>query len=268
MKRPKLILVGAGPGDAELITLKGIKALQQADVVLYDALINRELLDYAPGAHKIFVGKRKGYHSHSQDEINRLIVSNALAHGTVVRLKGGDPFIFGRGTEEIDYADSFGLETEVVPGITSSIAVPANQGISLTKRSIAESFWVITGTTSSGKLSDDIRLAAQSTATVVILMGMGKLSEIMEYFDQEGKGEVPVAVIQNGTTVNENLGCGTVNTIVDIARDKKLGAPAIIVIGEVVRESVRLKQLYETVSAMPEQEKYDSIPEKVTLFKS
>ncbi|RAV29868.1 uroporphyrinogen-III C-methyltransferase [Sinomicrobium soli] len=267
MKRPKLILVGAGPGDAELITLKGIKALQQADVVLYDALINRELLDHAPRAIKIFVGKRKGFHAYSQDEINRLIVRNAFAHGTVVRLKGGDPFIFGRGTEETDYAEGFGLETEVVPGITSSIAVPARQGISLTKRNVAESFWVVTGTTSSGKLSGDIRLAAQSTATVVILMGMGKLGEITEHFRNAGKGEVPVAVIQNGTTVNENLGCGTVNTIGDIVRDKKLGSPAIIVIGEVVRESTRLKHLYEAVNVLPEQEKYDDLPERITLFK-
>ncbi|WP_268223233.1 uroporphyrinogen-III C-methyltransferase [Sinomicrobium oceani] len=265
MKKPKLIVVGAGPGDADLITLKGVKALQDADVVLYDALINRDILEHAPDAKKIFVGKRKGFHAHSQDEINALIVEHAFASGTVVRLKGGDPFIFGRGTEEIDYADSFGVETEVVPGITSSVAVPAYQGISLTKRHVAESFWVVTGTTSAGKLSEDIGLAARSSATVVILMGMSKIKAIMELFRDAGKGEVPVAVIQNGTTVNERLGCGTVNTIEDIVKDKKLSSPAIIVVGEVVRESVKLKGLYEEVNALPPAE-YRKL-QKIQLFK-
>ncbi|MGS2740526.1 uroporphyrinogen-III C-methyltransferase [Sinomicrobium sp. M5D2P17] len=265
MKKPKLILVGAGPGDADLITLKGIKALQSADVVLYDALINRDILEHAVNAKKIFVGKRKGYHVHSQDEINKLIVQHAFASGTVVRLKGGDPFIFGRGTEEIDYAESFGVEAEVVPGITSSVAVPAYQGISLTKRHVAESFWVVTGTTSEGKLSEDIRLAAQSSATVVILMGMSKIDVIMGLFRESGKGDIPVAVIQNGTTLNEHFGCGTVNTIGDVVRDKKLSSPAIIVIGEVVRESVKLKGLYEEVNTVIP-EKYDAL-QKAQLFK-
>lgn len=266
MKKPKLILVGAGPGDAELITLKGIKALQSADVVLYDALINRDILEHAAGARKIFVGKRKGYHSCSQDEINKLIVDHAFESGTVVRLKGGDPFIFGRGTEEIDYAGSFGVETEIVPGITSSVAVPAYQGISLTKRHVSESFWVVTGTTSAGKLSADIRLAARSTATVVILMGMSKLNEITQLFREAGKGEVPVAVIQNGTTANEHFGCGTVNTIDEVVRDKKLGSPAIIVIGEVVRESVKLRGLYEEVNTLTPPVD-DPVRKSVELFK-
>lgn len=266
MKKPKLIVVGAGPGDAELITLKGIKALQEADVVLYDALINRDILEHAVNAEKIFVGKRKGYHAHTQEEINRLIVQRAFECGTVVRLKGGDPFIFGRGTEEIDYAESFGVETGVVPGITSSVAVPAYQGISLTKRHVTESFWVVTGTTSSGKLSGDIRLAAQSTATVVILMGMSRLNAIMELFREYGKGEVPVAVIQNGTTAHENLGCGTVNTIGEVVRDKKLGTPAVIVIGEVVRESVKLRGLFEEMNTLVSPA-HDSVRKNAALFK-
>ncbi len=238
---PKLTVVGAGPGDPELITVKAVKTLESAQVVLYDALINRELLDYAPQAEHIFVGKRKDKHRYSQDEINELIVKYALERGHVVRLKGGDPFVFGRGSEEINYARSKGLDTAVVSGITSSIAVPANLGIPLTQRGTSESFWVITGTTTQRKLSDDVRLAAQSTATVVILMGMGKLNEIVEVFSRFGKEDTPVGVIQNGTTVNERSGFGTIKTIEKVVADKQLTAPAIIVIGEVVKERNELK---------------------------
>ena len=177
-----------------------------------------------------------------------MIVDNALTYGHVVRLKGGDPFIFGRGSEEIDYIESFGIPTAVVPGISSSIAVPAYQGVSLTKRGVSESFWVITGTTSDRKLSNDVALAAQSSATVVILMGMSKLSQIVSLFQKENKGETPIAIIQNGTLPNEKIGVGTIDTIVEVAREGNLGSPAIIVIGEVVRESNKLKSFYEEFS--------------------
>jgi uroporphyrin-III C-methyltransferase len=238
---PKLTVVGAGPGDPDLITLKAIKALKSADVVLYDALINVDLLDYASqGSEKIFVGKRKGCYAYQQDQINELIVSRAKSHGHVVRLKGGDPFIFGRGAEEMDYVQQFGVETAVVPGISSAMAVPAYQGIPLTKRGASESFWVITGTTKSHQLSNDVILASKSTATVVILMGMGKLNEIVKVFSKEGKQDTPVAIIQNGTTKNEKFGVGTIETIIEVVSEKELSSPAIIVIGEVVRERVRL----------------------------
>ncbi len=244
--KPKLTLVGAGPGDPDLLTIKGVKALAEANVVLYDALANEEILAYAPKkAIKIFVGKRKGCHEYSQDQINQLIVDNALTYGNVVRLKGGDPFIFGRGSEEIEYVESFGIPTFVVPGISSSIAVPANQGISLTKRGVSESFWVITGTTSDRNLSKDVALAAQSTATVVILMGMSKLEQIIALFQNESKGETPVAIIQNGTMPNEKVGFGTIDTILQVVRDKNLSSPAIIVIGEVVRERNKLEGFYK-----------------------
>lgn len=244
--QPKVTLVGAGPGDPDLLTLKGVKALAEANVVLYDALANEEILKHTPqDSIKIFVGKRAGCHEYSQAQINQLIVDNALTYGHVVRLKGGDPFIFGRGTEEIDYVESFGIPTFVVPGISSSIAVPAYQGISLTKRGTSESFWVITGTTSSSSLSNDITLAAKSSATVVILMGMNKLSEIVALFQKESKGETPVAIIQNGTTPNEKIGVGTINSIQGVVAENKLTSPAIIVIGEVVKESNKLKGFYE-----------------------
>jgi uroporphyrin-III C-methyltransferase len=244
--QPIVTLVGAGPGDPDLLTIKGAKALAEANVVLYDALANEEILSYAPKkAIKIFVGKRKGCHEYTQDQINQLIVDNALTYGHVVRLKGGDPFIFGRGGEEIDFVESFGIPTFVVPGISSSIAVPAYQGISLTKRGVSESFWVITGTTSDRKLSNDVALAAQSSATVVILMGMSKLSQIIDLFQKESKGETPVAIIQNGTTAQEKIGVGTINTIQQVVTENKLSSPAIIVSGEVVKESNKLKGFYE-----------------------
>ncbi|MBG6187194.1 uroporphyrinogen-III C-methyltransferase [Flavobacterium sp. CAN_S2] len=244
--QPIVTLVGAGPGDPDLLTIKGAKALAEANVILYDALANEEILSYAPKkAIKIFVGKRKGCHEYTQDQINQLIVDNALTYGHVVRLKGGDPFIFGRGGEEIDFVESFGIPTFVVPGISSSIAVPAYQGISLTKRGVSESFWVITGTTSDRKLSNDVALAAQSSATVVILMGMSKLSQIIDLFQKESKGETPVAIIQNGTTAQEKIGVGTINTIQQVVTENKLSSPAIIVIGEVVKESNKLKGFYE-----------------------
>ena len=244
--QPKVTLVGAGPGDPDLLTIKGANALAEAQVVLYDALANEEILTYAPKKSiKIFVGKRKGCHAYSQDEINQLIVDNALTYGHVVRLKGGDPFIFGRGSEEIDFVESFGIPTAVVPGISSSVAVPAYQGISLTKRGVSESFWVITGTTSDRNLSNDVALAAKSSATVVILMGMSKLAQIVSLFQKESKGETPVAIIQNGTMPNEKVGIGTINSILQVVKEHQLSSPAIIVIGEVVSERNRLKGYYE-----------------------
>ena len=246
----KLTVVGAGPGDEELMTLKGVKAIKTANVILYDALINVALLEHAsPKAELIFVGKRKGCYAYQQDQINELIVSRAKSHGHVVRLKGGDPFIFGRGAEEIDYVKQFDIETYVVPGISSSIAVPAYQGIPLTKRGASESFWVITGTTKSHQISKDIALAAQSSATVVILMGMGKLSEIVKIFSSENKNDTAIAIIQNGTTDRENVGIGTIETIESIVAKKQLSSPAIIVIGEVVNQRVALNSIQQEVEA-------------------
>ncbi len=241
----KFTVVGAGPGDIELITLKGIKALQNAHVVLYDALVHPDLLKYASDAEHIFVGKRKGCYTYQQEQINELIVSRALTHGHVVRLKGGDPFVFGRGAEEMEYAASKGIEVAFVPGISSCISVPAAQNIPVTLRGASESFWVITGTTRTHKLSTDIALAAKSSATVVILMGMSKLSDIIELFTNEGKSETLVAIIQNGTRKDENVGIGTIGNIEEVVADKQLANPAIIIIGEVVKHRQRLLQIQE-----------------------
>jgi uroporphyrin-III C-methyltransferase len=250
-KTPKLTVVGAGPGDVDLITVKAIKVLKTADVVLYDALVNEELLDYInPDAEKVFVGKRRGCYKYQQEQINELIVIRAKSNGHVVRLKGGDPFIFGRGAEEMEYAAGFGLEVDVVPGISSSLAVPAYQNIPLTKRGSAESFWVITGTTKEHKISNDIQLAAKSNATVVILMGMSKLPQIVRLFQAESKNKLPVAIIQRGTTAQEKLGIGTVDTIENIVKVRDLKNPAIIVFGEVVKHRqtiIDIKQQYANV---------------------
>ncbi|MEQ9288884.1 MAG: uroporphyrinogen-III C-methyltransferase [Cyclobacteriaceae bacterium] len=236
MNKPKLILVGAGPGDEELITLKGIRALEKADVVLYDALANDALLKYCrPGAQLIYVGKRAGLHYYQQHVINQMIVKHAHESGTVVRLKGGDPFVFGRGYEEMEYAVKNGVEVEVVPGISSSIAVPSMRNIPITKRGINESFWVITGTTKEEGLSKDMHLAAQSSATVVILMGMKKIDSIVALFKEHRGAEEPVAVIMNGTCDNEKSGIGNLSNIKSVIKENKLASPAIIVIGEVVK---------------------------------
>jgi uroporphyrin-III C-methyltransferase len=232
---PHLLLVGAGPGDPELITLKAVKAIRSADVILYDALASEELLDYAkPGAIKKFVGKRYGCHALSQKAINELIVEYAHSRGRVVRLKGGDPFVFGRACEEIKVANRAGIPVEVIPGISSALAVPASQMIPLTCRGINESFWVTTGTTQSGAVSPDIKLAAQSSATVVILMAMSKLEQIMDIFAGFGKCETPVAIIQRGTTPAEKVVIGKVKDIVFRSQAARLANPAVIVVGEVV----------------------------------
>lgn len=236
MAKPLLSLVGAGPGDPELITLKAIKALKKADIILYDALANEELLDFASSkAIKQFVGKRFGCHALSQQEINALIVEYAYKYGHVVRLKGGDPFVFGRAQEEIAAARAAGIEVEVIPGVSSALAVPASQMIPLTCRGINESFWVTTGTLQSGELSPDIQLATQSSATVVILMAMSKLETIMDIFTAHGKKDTPVAIIQNGTTSKEKCVIGTVGDIYFRAQHAGLSNPAIIVVGEVVQ---------------------------------
>ncbi|MFT6370210.1 MAG: uroporphyrin-III C-methyltransferase [Maribacter sp.] len=243
LRKGKLTVVGAGPGDAELITLKAIKTLQGAAVVLYDALVNIDLLDYAPNAELIFVGKRKGCYAYQQEQINDLIVSRAKSHGHVVRLKGGDPFVFGRGAEEMEFAAQQGIDVAIVPGISSSLSVPANQNIPATKRGLSESFWVITGTTKEHKLSKDIALAAKSSATVIILMGMSKLKEVIALFMAEGKSEIAVAIIQDGTTKREKIGIGTVSTIEAKVLELRLTNPAIIIIGEVVRHREKINEL-------------------------
>lgn len=234
---PKLTLVGAGPGDPELLTLKAINAIGSANVILYDALVNTEILKHAsPEAVIIYVGKRNHEHTFSQEHINTLIVNYAYTHGHVVRLKGGDPFVFGRGQEEINHVQAFNIETAVVPGISSSIGVPALAGIPVTHRGASESFWVITGTTKSNELSPDVKLAAKTNATVVILMGVSKLKEIVELYKQEGKKDTAIALIQNGSLETQKTAVGKISNILSEVEKEQIEAPAVIVIGEVVKQ--------------------------------
>ena len=246
--KPFVTLVGAGPGDPDLITLKGIKAIKEADVILYDALVNEELLDYAKeSCTKIYVGKRAERMSTSQDYINKLLVDYALTHGHVVRLKGGDPFVFGRGGEELDYIRQFDIPTAVVPGISSSVGLTGLQQIPLTYRGISESFWVIAGSTSDGLLSEDLRHAVKTNATVVVLMGYSKLQKIIELYQENGRGNLPIALIQNGSLENERLAIGTIDTIMEQVHKNLLGVPAIIVLGEVVAKHQSFQKLKQEI---------------------
>lgn len=250
-KEPKITLLGAGPGDPELLTLKGVNALKTADVVLYDALINEALLVHAPvNAIKVYVGKRSGEHSYAQDAINQLMVDYALNFGHVVRLKGGDPFVFGRGYEELAFADSFSIPVTVIPGISSSIGVPGLQQIPVTHRGLSESFWVITGTTSNGEISADLYQASQSNATVIVLMGLNKLAQIVELFKTAGKQDLPAAVVQNGSSSNEKLVVGKVDTILSIVKKEKIEAPALLVFGEVVSLHPSFKTLVKQYASI------------------
>ncbi|CAN0375944.1 unnamed protein product, partial [Ectocarpus sp. 4 AP-2014] len=179
---------------------RGLKILQAADIILYDSLIDKSLLNGIGAAvPRIYVGKRCGKHSFSQDDINKLIVQSAYRYGHVVRLKGGDPFVFGRASEEIAYVENFGIAVTVVPGLSSAIAVPASQGIPVTRRGVSTSFWVVTATTKDTNFSGDLELAAKSSATMVILMGVRKLAKIVDTISKYRDYSTPIAIIQNGT---------------------------------------------------------------------
>lgn len=247
-----LYIIGAGPGDPDLISVKGLKLLQRADVVLYDALVSGELLAAArPRCRMIYVGKRKGHKEFPQEEINKLLVFYAQRFGCVVRLKGGDPYVFGRGHEELEFAISHGVSVEVVPGISSALAAPSVAGIPLTKRGVNESFWVITGTLSSGEVSSDIQLAARSSATVIILMGLNKLQKIASVFSQMRSPMEPFAVIEKATLPDQRVITGTAATIFDLSKKNGINTPAILVIGKVVDEHDLLNSLKQ-VSMVPQ----------------
>jgi len=230
---PELYVLGAGPGDPELITVKGYKILQQADVILYDNLANQELLSLAPeSCDKIYVGKQPYGEYTPQEQIHKMIKHFAFTRGKVVRLKGGDPFIFGRGFEEIMYAREQGIKTHFIPGITSMQA-SGFEDIPLTHRALSESVWMVTGTKKDGRLSADLKLAIQSKATVVIYMGMKKLAEIAQTYIEAGYENMPAAIIQNASLSHQKSARGLVKDLVQMSESKQLTYPAIIIIGEV-----------------------------------
>ncbi|MDB4926700.1 uroporphyrinogen-III C-methyltransferase [Mucilaginibacter sp.] len=231
---PELFIVGAGPGDPDLITVKAYKILQSASVVLYDNLANKQLLDITPkDCTHIYVGKQPYGKYTPQEEIHELIKHFAFTKGKVVRLKGGDPFIFGRGFEEILYAREQGIKTHFVPGITSMQA-SGFEDIPLTHRAISEGIWIITGTKKDGTLSADLKLAMQSNATVVIYMGMKQLATIATTYTEAGNGHVPAAIIQHASLPHQKSVKGLVKDLVAMAESKQLTFPSIIIIGQVV----------------------------------
>jgi len=233
-ENPYISLVGAGPGDVELISVKGLNRLKKAKVVLFDALVNEELLTYAPTAKKIFVGKRKGFKAYEQEEINQLLVDSANEFGHVVRLKGGDSFVFGRGMEEILFARKHQIPTEVIPGISSSISVPALAEIPVTHRGISNSFLVLSATLADGSLNPELKKATELKATIVILMGIAQLPKIVELYQAANKGEIPVSIVYNGSLETQQEVFGTINTIIGQNEQGSLSGPGVIVIGEVV----------------------------------
>lgn len=231
---PELFVVGAGPGDPELITMKAYKVLQNAAVVLYDNLANKQLLELTPkNCDHIYVGKQPYGKYTPQEDIHEMIKHFAFTKGTVVRLKGGDPFIFGRGFEEILFARQHGIKTYYIPGITSMQA-SGFEDIPLTHRAISEGVWVITGTKKDGTLSTDLNLAMQSNATVVIYMGMKQLATIAATYTAAGNGNVPAAIIQHASLPHQKAVKGLVKDLPALAESKQLTFPSIIIIGPVV----------------------------------
>jgi uroporphyrin-III C-methyltransferase len=239
MKHGFISLVGAGPGDPELLTLKGLRRLQAADVVVYDALISVELLRACrPDAELIYAGKRAGEHSRSQAEINALLIEKARAGLQVVRLKGGDPFVFGRGGEEAQALAEAGVAWEVVPGVSAAIAVPAYAGIPVTHRALASSFAVLTGHEALEREESRLRYQAlaQGIDTLIVLMGVSRLAEIATQLIAHGRAaDTPAAVIREGSTADQQTVVGTLATIAADVEREGLRAPATLVVGEVVR---------------------------------
>ncbi len=235
MRTGKVYLVGAGPGDPGLITVRGLQLLHSAQVIVYDQLVNPALLEETPStAIRIFVGKQAGRHCIAQEEINQILIDHARLGHEVVRLKGGDPFVFGRGGEEAEALSDAGICFEIVPGVSSAVAVPAYAGIPMTHRKFASSFAVVTGHEAhKGKSAVDWGKLATAVDTLVILMGLHNLPAIVARLITHGRSpETPAAVIRRGTTSEQETVIGTLADIVE--KSASLEAPALIVIGEVV----------------------------------
>lgn len=234
----KVYLVGAGPGDPGLMTLKGKTLLEHADVVVYDALVSPPILEMInPKAERIDAGKRRGRHSKLQDDTNQVLIEKAQTHAVIVRLKGGDPFVFGRGGEEMEALIQAGISVEVVPGVTSGIAAPAYAGIPITHRDYSSSVTFVTGHEMAGKYRPQINWTAiaQGSETIVIYMGVHNLGNILPQLFAGGLSpETPIALIRWGTRPDQAELIGTLATIVEQIEQTQFEAPAIAVIGRVV----------------------------------
>lgn len=238
-----LYLVGGGPGDPELITVKAQKILENADVILFDNLINRDLLEITKhSCKKVYVGKQPYGDYMPQEAIHELIALHCSSERIVVRLKGGDPYIFGRGYEEVMFAEALGITCFYIPGI-SSMQTSGLQGIPLTHRGVSESIWVITGTKKDGNLSADLTCAIHSKATFVIYMGMKKLRQISDIYTAAGLADMPVAIIQHGSLPQERKVICSAGNMEIAALESGLSYPAILVIGEVVQIGKAVQEL-------------------------
>jgi uroporphyrinogen III methyltransferase/synthase len=238
MKSGKVYLVGAGPGDPGLMTVKGLDCLRRADVVIYDRLIDESILHEArPEAEKIYVGKASSHHTLEQETINHLLIQKAREDKVVVRLKGGDPFVLGRGGEEAEALAENHIPFEVVPGVSSAVAVPAYAGIPVTHREVASSFTVVTGHKASDRGEPDIAWdkLATGTDTLVILMGIGNLAYVVDQLIKNNKPpSTPAAVITHGTTGRQRCVTGTLQDIVAKVKSEDLKPPSVVVVGDVV----------------------------------
>ncbi|MDT2045085.1 uroporphyrinogen-III C-methyltransferase [Priestia aryabhattai] len=247
----KVYLVGAGPGDPELVTVKAIKAIQKADVILYDRLVNKELLEYAKSeVNIIYCGKLPNYHTLKQETINSFLVKFAKKGKVVVRLKGGDPFVFGRGGEEAEALVENNIDFEIIPGVTSGIAAASYAGIPVTHRDYSASVAFITGHRQDEPCKA-VKWEQLSTAvdTLVIYMGVKNLSYICESLIEHGKSkDTPIALINWGTYGEQRTVSGKLDTIVDIVKKEKIGNPSIIVVGEVVRFHEKLNWFEQLAS--------------------
>jgi len=246
----KVYLTGAGPGDIELLTIKALKVIKKADVIIYDRLANSDILNEAQsGCRFVYVGKEDKKHTLPQDEINEVIYQNALKYETVVRLKGGDPFVLGRGGEEGIYLKERGIEFEIIPGITSAVSVPAYAGIPVTHRGVSVSFKVVTGHEAPGKEKSQIDWDSfKSEDTIVFLMGLHNLDLIVQKLMQIGKNpKTPIAVISKGTTKDQKT---IISTLQDITHQtKELPTPALIVVGKVVNLRKSLNWFEKEINA-------------------
>ena len=250
MEPGTVYLVGAGPGDPKLLTVYGLECIQKSDVIAYDRLVNPKLLEYAKdSAELIFCGKLPGKHHLIQDEIHTLLVNKAMEGKTVTRLKGGDPFVFGRGGEEAEVLAKHGIPYEVVPGVTAGIAASAYAGIPVTHRDFATSFAIVTGHGRADKGADHLNWPALATGidTIAFYMGVGNLSYICQQLIAHGRNaETPVAIIEWGTTEKQRTITGNLETITELVAEENIQNPAMILVGEVVQIREKIKW-YEKV---------------------